>query len=85
MAGDDEQRRVEPRGAIVGSGMLTEPDRIRDLESEAARRERAWREAPKAKFGEVLPPRKVLRLWQVENKLDTIIDAQLVKDIPLAR
>jgi Spy/CpxP family protein refolding chaperone len=38
-----------------------------------------------SKFGEVLPPRKVLRLWQVENKLDTIIDAQLVKDIPLAR
>ena len=38
-----------------------------------------------SKFGDVLPPRKVLRLWQVENKLDTIIDAQLVKDIPLAR
>jgi hypothetical protein len=38
-----------------------------------------------SKFGEVLPPRKVLRLWQVENKLDTIVDAQLVKDIPLAR
>jgi hypothetical protein len=38
-----------------------------------------------AKFGEVLPPRKTLRLWQVENKLDTIIEAQLVKDIPLAR
>lgn len=37
------------------------------------------------KFGEVLPPRKVLRLWQVENKLDTIIEAHLVKDIPLAR
>jgi hypothetical protein len=38
-----------------------------------------------AKFGEVLPPRKTLRLWQVENKRDTIVDAQLVKDIPLAR
>lgn len=36
-------------------------------------------------FLEVLPPRKVLRLWQVENKLDTVIDAQLTKDIPLAR
>jgi hypothetical protein len=35
-------------------------------------------------FSEVLPPRKVLRLWQIENKLDTIIDAQLTKDIPLA-
>lgn len=37
------------------------------------------------KFGDVLPARKVLRLWQVENKLDTIIDTELVKDIPLAR
>ena len=36
-------------------------------------------------FLEVLPARKVLRLWQIENKLDTIIDAQLTKDIPLAR
>jgi hypothetical protein len=35
-------------------------------------------------FSEVLPPRKVLRLWQIENKLDTIVDAQLTKDIPLA-
>lgn len=36
------------------------------------------------RFHEVLPARKVLRLWQIENKLDTVIDAQLVKDIPLA-
>ena len=36
-------------------------------------------------FAEVLPARKVLRLWQIENKLDTIIDAQLTKDIPLAQ
>ena len=35
-------------------------------------------------FSEVLAPRKVLRLWQIENKLDIIIDAQLTKDIPLA-
>ncbi len=36
-------------------------------------------------FAEVLPARKVLRLWQIENKLDTIIDAQLTRDIPLAQ
>ena len=50
-----------------------------------AQKELEVRQKYLAKFGEVLPPRKVLRLWQVENKLDTIIDAQLVKDIPLAR
>jgi hypothetical protein len=37
------------------------------------------------RFGEVLPARKVLRLWQIENKLDVVIEAQLVKDIPLAK
>ena len=37
------------------------------------------------RFGEVLPARKVLRLWQIENKLDTVIDAEIARDIPLAR
>ncbi|PWB70551.1 MAG: hypothetical protein C3F15_13810 [Holophagae bacterium] len=36
-------------------------------------------------FHEVLPAHKVLRLWQIENKLGTIIAAQLVRDIPLAK
>jgi hypothetical protein len=36
-------------------------------------------------FHEVLPSHKVLRLWQIENKLETTIAAQLVKDIPLAK
>ena len=37
------------------------------------------------KFAKVLPARLVLRLWQVENKLDTIIDLQYAKEVPLAR
>lgn len=49
----DDHRRVEPRG-IVGTGMLTDPERIAALEREAARRERAWRDAPERGFGAVL-------------------------------
>lgn len=49
----DEHRRVEPRG-VVGSGMLTDPERIDQLTHERDRSERTWREAPKRKFGEVL-------------------------------
>ncbi len=49
----DEHRRVEPRG-VVGSGMLTDPERIEQLAQDAERKERSWREAPKRKFGEVL-------------------------------
>ncbi len=36
------------------------------------------------RFQGILPARKVLRLWQIENKLDTVVAAELVKDIPLA-
>lgn len=54
MAEDEKDRRIEPRGGVVGSGMLTDPERIREIEAEAARRERAWRDAPKAAFGDVL-------------------------------
>ena len=36
------------------------------------------------RFQTVLPARKVLRLWQIENKLDTVVNAELMKDIPLA-
>jgi hypothetical protein len=36
-------------------------------------------------FHAILPAHKVLRLWQIENKLGTTIAAQLVKDIPLAK
>lgn len=49
----DQHRRIEARG-IVGSGMLNDPERIEQLESERARRERGWRDAPKRRFGEVL-------------------------------
>jgi hypothetical protein len=37
------------------------------------------------RFHDVLPARKVVRLWQIENKLDTVVFAELVKDIPLAK
>lgn len=65
MAEDDQHRRVEARTAIPGSGMLTEPDRIRALEGEAERRKRAWRAPPAEGFGSVLsrtPPKEQERV-----------------------
>ncbi len=35
------------------------------------------------KFKEILPPKKVVRFFQVENKLDAIINFELVAGIPL--
>jgi hypothetical protein len=54
-----EHRRVESRG-IVGTGMTTDPDRIREVEEDAERKKRSWRNAPEKGFGDVLekaPPK----------------------------
>lgn len=48
-----QHRRVEPRG-IIGTGMAADVDRIRDVEAEAERKRRAWRNAPEKGFGDVL-------------------------------
>ncbi len=37
------------------------------------------------KFKKVLPPKKVARLYQLENKLDLIVLAEVAEHIPLAR
>jgi hypothetical protein len=49
-----EHRRVEPRSGLAGTGMATDVERLRDIESDYQRRERAWREGPERGFGEVL-------------------------------
>ncbi len=43
--------------------------------------EMAWAE----RFDEVLPPNKVVRLYQSENKLETTMMAEIIKDVPLAK
>jgi hypothetical protein len=37
------------------------------------------------RFKKVMPPRKVMRFYQVENKLDIAIMAEMAQEIPLAR
>lgn len=37
------------------------------------------------KFENALPPQKVIRYYQVENKLRAIVDYELVDEIPLAK
>ena len=54
---------------------------------------RVWGEAQRARlkaqylprFKQVLPPRKVARFYQIENKLDIAILAEMAQAIPLAR
>lgn len=37
------------------------------------------------RFSKIMPARKVMRFFQVDNKLDAIINAELAAEIPLAR
>ena len=37
------------------------------------------------KFRKVLPPKKLMRYYQVENKVEAMVNFDLVKTIPLAR
>lgn len=37
------------------------------------------------RFDDVLPPAKVVRLFQAENKLETMMSMEIAKDIPLAK
>jgi hypothetical protein len=37
------------------------------------------------RFRKIMPARKVMRFFQVDNKLDAIINAELAADIPLTR
>jgi hypothetical protein len=36
-------------------------------------------------FDDVLPPNKVTRLFQAENKLETALNIEIAKDVPLAK
>ncbi len=38
-----------------------------------------------SRFGKALPPAKVMRFYQIENKLDTIVNLTFVEQVPLAR
>jgi hypothetical protein len=38
-----------------------------------------------SRFGKVLPTRKVARFFQVDNKLDAVVNAELARVVPLAR
>jgi hypothetical protein len=62
----------------VADKLLTEFVRI---EAERARLKAQYL----PKFKKVLPVKKVARFYQIENKLDTVILAELAEAIPLAR
>ena len=54
--------RVEPRPGLVGTGMASDPEKIRELQEEAARQERARKKKPKRPF------KKIMRDKQLQSE-----------------
>ena len=52
-----------------------------EIDSKMVALERAFAD----RFDDVLPPAKVVRLFQAENKLETMMSMEIAKDIPLAK
>lgn len=53
--------RVEPKLDLIGRGMATDPEKIQELEEEAARKERANAPKPKKPFKKVIRERLINR------------------------
>ena len=64
---------TDPRAATLLSEML-------GIDDEYLKLRRRWIE----RVGKVLPPRKVVRYFQLENKLDAVVRAEMAQQIPLA-
>jgi hypothetical protein len=49
-------------------------------------REKLWlKKAYLEKFGKILPPKKVMRYSQLENKVAVMGDYQIIQEVPLAK
>lgn len=64
---------TDPRAATLLNEML-------GIDDEYLKLRRRWIE----RVGKVLPPRKVVRYFQLENKLDAVVRAEMAQQIPLA-
>jgi hypothetical protein len=58
---------------LLGAFLALETDHVAIMKSYAP------------KFGRVLPPVKVVRLYQVENKMRALVDYELARAIPLVK
>lgn len=81
-------RRKDLLKIFVGSYNDMKPEMARILLDQSFAIEKEALET-KMKYAEIfddfLPPNKVTRLFQAENKLETTMNTELVKDVPLAK
>lgn len=86
--GDLWNRRIDVIKIFLGAYKDMSPEMSRILLDQSFSIERQMLELEMAyaeKFDDVLPPNKVTRLFQAENKLETAMMMEIAKDVPLAK
>ena len=81
-------RRIDVIKIFLGAYKDMSPEMSRILLDQTFSIERQMLELEMAyaeKFDDVLPPNKVTRLFQAENKLETAMMMEIAKDVPLAK
>jgi hypothetical protein len=82
------RKRIDLAKIFVGSYHDMSPEMARLLLDQMFAIDKAMLELEMAwaeRFDEVLPPNKVVRLYQSENKLETTMMAEIIKEVPLAK
>jgi hypothetical protein len=78
---------------LAGYGQEKEKDTFSDAKAKAfleeyldIEREKLWlKRAYVEKFNKILPPKKVMRYFQLENKVAIMVDYQITQAVPLAK
>jgi hypothetical protein len=86
--GDIWNRRIDVIKIFLGSYSDMTPEMSRILLDQSFNLEKQMLELEMTyaeKFDDVLPPNKVTRLFQAENKLETTMMMEIAKDVPLAK
>jgi hypothetical protein len=86
-----EMAKVADRGAALITDYAKNYGTLTDMQAEAmlkesqeiAKKQLSVREDYMKKFKKILPPKKVARFYQIESKLDAVINYELAQEIPL--
>ena len=86
--GEIWNRRIDVIKIFLGSYSDMTPEMSRILLDQSFNLEKQMLELEMTyadKFDDILPPNKVTRLFQAENKLETTMMMEIAKDVPLAK
>jgi hypothetical protein len=81
----DERANKLVADYIANASSLTDPqakaltDEALKIDEERARQRRAWFD----RMAKAIPPRKLARLYQIDNKLDSMVRADISRQVPL--